>query len=186
LTTYENIGKEKSIGSNVFANINISDKLSINGGVNIRYATLEGLVTGVDGTSVTATNTGWNYGGRLMGQYKLEKGWTVQAFAFGRGRRVELQGTRGGFGAYSLGLNKDFKNKKGSIGLGIENFAKRGWNVATELISPTFTQFSNMLLLNRSIKINFREGKRYFHIPICYLQTSLLCRLSDYVFKNIA
>lgn len=155
LTTYENIGKEKSVGANVFANINISDKLSINGGLNIRFSKLEGQVTGLNSTSVTATNSGWNYGGRLMGQYKLEKGWTIQAFTFGRGRRVELQGTRGGFGMYSIGVNKDFKNKKGSIGLGLENFANRGWNIKTELISPTFSQYSNSLRLNRSVRLNF-------------------------------
>lgn len=155
LTTYENIGKEKSLGANIFANINISEKFSINGGVNVRFSKLEGQVSGLNGTTETATNTGWNYGGRLMGQYKLEKGWTVQAFTFGRGRRVELQGTRGGFGMYSIGLNKDFKNKKGSIGLGLENFASRGRNIETELISPTFSQYSSMLLLNRSVRINF-------------------------------
>lgn len=155
ITTYENIGKERSLGMNLFANINFSDKWTLNGGLDLRHAWLEGQVTGEDGTSVTAKNSGWNYGGRLMSQYKLGNGWTAQGFTFMRGRRVQLQGSRGGFGAYSLGLNKDFKNGKGSIGLAAENFLNRGWNVNTELNSAFFNQSSNMLLLNRSIKINF-------------------------------
>lgn len=164
VTTYDNIGKERSLGTNIFANVNLSDKWTLNGGVNLRYAKLEGQVTGLDGTSETASNTGWNYGGRMMSQYKIGNGWTAQAFAFMRGRRVELQGSRGGFGAYSIGLNKDFKNKKGSLGLGIENFLNRGWSVTSELNSAFFTQSTDMLLLNRSVRINFsyRFGKMDF------------------------
>ncbi|MCB9265722.1 MAG: TonB-dependent receptor [Lewinellaceae bacterium] len=161
LTTFENIGKEKSLGTNIFANITISDKWTLNGGFDLRYAQLEGQVTGIDGATQTATNSGWNYGGRMMSQYKLNGGWTVQAFGFMHGRRVELQGNRGGFGIYSIGLNKDLKNGLGSIGLGAENFLNRGWKVTSELISPAFSQSSNMLLINRNVKVNFnyRFGK---------------------------
>lgn len=161
ITTYANIGEEKSLGTNIFANITLTDKWTLSGGFNIRYSLMEGQVTGTDGLTETAKNSGWNYGGRLMTQYKLNEGWVIQAFSFMRGRRVELQGSRGGFGMYSLGVNKDFKNGKGSIGLGAENFLNRGWNVKTELISPSFSQTSNMLLLNRNIKVNFnyRLGK---------------------------
>lgn len=161
LSTYQNIGKEKSLGTNVFANITISEKWTMNGGFDLSYAYLEGQVTGVDGTSETAKNSGWNYGGRVMSEYKLNKGWTMQAFTFMRGRTVELQGIRGGFGMYSIGLNKDFKGGIGSIGLGAENFLSRGWNVRRELVSPTFSQTSNLYLINRNFKINFnyRLGK---------------------------
>lgn len=161
VTTYENIGKERSLGMNIFANITLSENWTLNGGFDLRHAWLEGQVTGTDGTSITAKNSGWNYGGRMMSQYKLGNGWTAQGFAFMRGRRVQLQGSRGGFGAYSVGLNKDFKNNKGSIGLAAENFLNRGWNVNTELNSAFFNQTSNMLLLNRSVRINFnyRLGK---------------------------
>ncbi|PHN08357.1 TonB-dependent receptor domain-containing protein [Flavilitoribacter nigricans] len=155
LSTYENIGREQAIGMNLFANINISDKWSVNGGVDIDYARLNGQVTGLDGTSITAENSGFNYGGRLMSQLKLDGGWSMQAFTFMRGRRVELQGNRGGFGMYALGVNKDFKNDRGSYGIALENFASRGWNVRSELDAVAFSQVSNMYLLNRSVKINF-------------------------------
>lgn len=155
LSTYENIGREQAIGVNIFANVNLSDKWSINGGMDIDYAKLNGQVTGMDGTSITAENSGFNYGGRLMSQLKLDGGWSMQAFTFMRGRRVELQGNRGGFGMYALGLNKDLKNERGSYGIALENFASRGWNVRTELDAVLFSQVSNMYLLNRSIKVNF-------------------------------
>ncbi|MEM1121132.1 MAG: TonB-dependent receptor [Bacteroidota bacterium] len=164
VTTFGNIGKERSLGTNVFANINFSKKWSLNGGVNLRYSKLEGQVTGLDGISVTESNSGWNYGGRISSQYKLNEDWTAQVFSIFRGPRIELQGNRGGWGVYAIGLNKNFKNKKGSFGIGFENFLTRGWRVRTELDAVLFTQTTDVLRINRSVRINFnyRFGKMDF------------------------
>ena len=164
VTTFDNIGKERSLGTNIFANVNFSKKWTLNGGVNLRYAKLEGQVIGLDGTSTTASNSGWNYGGRISSQYKLNDQWTAQVFSIFRGPRVELQGNRGGWGVYSIGLNKNFKNKKGSFGIGFENFLTRGWRIRTDLDAALFTQSIDILRINRSVRINFnyRFGKMDF------------------------
>jgi hypothetical protein len=156
LTTYENIGREQSAGTNIFMNINVSKNFSINGGFNLYYSMLEGQIVGLDGETETAQNSGFNYGGRLMSQLKMGNGWSAQAFVMMRGRRIQLQGFRGGWGIYVLGFNKDFKNKKGSFGFAFENFAQRGWNMRTELETPSLSQVNNNLMLNRSVRINFR------------------------------
>ncbi|MEM6318981.1 MAG: TonB-dependent receptor [Bacteroidota bacterium] len=164
VTTFGNIGKERSLGTNVFANVNFSKKWTLNGGVNLRFSALEGQVTGLDGTSVTESNSGWNYGGRISSQYKLNDNWTAQVFSIFRGPSIELQGNRGGFGVYAIGLNKNFKNKKGSFGIGFENFLTRGWRVRTELDGVLFNQTTDVLRVNRSVRINFnyRFGKMDF------------------------
>ena len=54
---------------------------------------------------------------------------------------------------YALGVSKDIMDKKGSIGFTAENFMGRGWNVHSELRTATFTQYSDMLLLNRNLKL---------------------------------
>ncbi len=163
-TTYDNIGKEQATGLNIFANVNITENWSINGGVNANYAQLEGQIVGLNGQTETAENSGLNYGGRLMTQMKLNNGWSMQAFSFMRGRRVQLQGWRGGYGMYALGFNKDLKNEKGSFGISAENFAGRGWNMRSETVSPFFTQTTDRLFLNRSIRVNFsyKFGKMDF------------------------
>lgn len=164
VTTFENIGKEQALGFNLFLNLKLTENWSVNGGIDAYYAQLEGQITGLDGISTTATNQGWNYGGRLMTQLKLNQGWSLQAFSFMRGRRIQLQGFRGGFGMYALGFNKDFNNGNGSIGLAMENFATKGWTVRSELESPTFTQINDMHLFNNNIKLNFtyKIGKMDF------------------------
>ncbi len=155
VTTYDNIGRERAVGLNVFANAYLTSRWTLNGGVDLDYAFLEGQVVDAAGTSVAASNQGLNYGGRVMSQYRLDNGWTAQAFTFMRGRRVQLQGERGGFGMYALGVSKDIMEKKGSIGLTAENFLGRGWNVSNTLETASFTQYSDMLLLNRNLKLTF-------------------------------
>jgi outer membrane receptor protein involved in Fe transport len=165
LTTYENVGHQRSYGSNIFTNIYLTNTWSINGGFDLFYTFLEGQVTGADRkTTTTAKNQGFNIGGRLMSQLSLKNGWSFQAFSYMRGAQVQLQGKQGGHGMYSMGVNKDFNNKKGSIGMSVENFAQKGWTMRSELTSPQFSQVTSNLLYNRNIKVNlkYKFGKMTF------------------------
>ena len=155
LTTYANIGREQAVGMNVFLNLYLTKTWTVNGGFDVDYARLEGQVAGTDGISVTETNAGFNYGGRLMSQLKMKNGWTAQAFSFMRGRRVQLQGSRGGFGMYALGVSKEINEGRGTIGLSAENFAGRGWTIRSELETPNFTQVREDLMINRNVKLTF-------------------------------
>ena len=116
LTTFENIGTENAYGASIFANVNVG-KLSLNGGGDVYYSVLD--------NNIDAHNEGFVVSGRLFGSYNIKNGWGLQFFSFMRGRDVQLQGTRGGFSMYSLGVKKDLKDKKGSIGIGAENFLRQ-------------------------------------------------------------
>jgi outer membrane receptor protein involved in Fe transport len=152
LTTFENIGTENAYGASVFANVNIG-KLSLNGGGDLYYAMLD--------NHIDAQNEGWVVSGRLFGSYALQKGWGLQFFSFTRGRDVQLQGTRGGFAMYSLGVKKDLKEKRGSIGIGAENFFTPHFKIRSEQHTPTIDQNSLTIRNNLSFRINFsyRIGK---------------------------
>lgn len=156
-TTYQNIGKESAYGSSIFANVNIG-KLSLNGGTDIYYAILD---NNNPNPLYTASNEGWVVSGRLFGSYNLNKGWAFQFFGFFRGRQVQLQGTQSGFRMYSLGIRKEFNEKRGSIGLGAENFLTPSIKLRNELKSPVVVQNSVTTLNNLSFRLNFsyRIGK---------------------------
>ncbi len=101
------------------------------------------------------------YSGRLFGNYKLGKMWAAQFFGFYRGRQVQLQGMQGGFGIYSLGFRRDLKDKRGSVGIGVENFLARSMKIRNELESPILVQRSVNEMRNFSVRVNFsyRIGK---------------------------
>jgi hypothetical protein len=157
-TTYQNIGKEDAYGASIFANVNIGGKLSLNGGTDIYYAVLD---NNNPDPLFNASNEGWVASYRMFGSYRLTKSWALQFFTFYRGRRVQLQGNQGGFRIYSLSLQKEFANKKASIGLGAENFFAKEFKIKNETISPAIIQNSTTTLRNMNFKINFsyRIGK---------------------------
>ena len=167
ITTYKNIGRQHAYGTNIFANVAATSKINIGIFANILYTTLEGQVFGADNTSQTVTNSGWNASGGLFSQATFKNGWGAQAFGFLQGNQVQLQGNQGGFGFYTVGIKKDFKNKKGSIGLAGENFLNKRFNIRSELKSAQFNQVNNIYMYNRGVRLTFsyKIGKMTMDAP---------------------
>lgn len=158
LTTYQNIGTEDAYGLSLFTNVNVKDRLTLSGGIDTYYAVLDNNTN----NDFAAHNEGWVVSGRLFGGYKFDNGWALQLFSFYRGNRVQLQGSQGGFGIYSLTVRKEIFDKKGSIGLGAENFFNfNGMKIKSETITPTFQQNSVNTMQNMNVKVSFsfRLGK---------------------------
>ncbi len=162
-TRYANIGLEHAYGFNFFGNFRISSKFSLNGGTDVYYSVLDNNLPGADHIE----NSGWVYGGRIFGNYTLKNGWGLQVFSFYRGRQVQLQGYQGGFGMYNLNVRKDFNNKKGSIGFGLENFFAKSMKIRNEVKTPSITQKSVNVMNNISFRVNvsYRIGKMGFEEP---------------------
>jgi len=163
-STFENIGSEKAYGLSLFTNVSISNKFSLNGGIDSYYSVLD---NNLSDPLYRASNEGLVLSGRLFGNYNITDTWVIQAFGFARGNRVQLQGSQGGFRVYGLNLNKEFMNKKGSIGFGAENFLTSEFKMRNEVTSPTITQKSTNTMRNMNFKINFsyRIGKMSVSTP---------------------
>ncbi len=158
LTTYRNIGTEDAYGLSLFTNVNVKDRLTISGGIDTYYAVLDNNTS----DAFAAHNEGWVVSGRLFGGYKFDKGWALQLFSFYRGNRVQLQGSQGGFGIYSLTVRKEIFDKKGSIGVGAENFFNfNGMKIKSETVTPVVQQSSVNTMQNMNFKVSFsfRVGK---------------------------
>ncbi len=157
-TTFENIGREQAVGTNLFFNVNLNNKLSLNGGMDLYYSMLD---NGLTDPKFAAQNEGFVVSGRMFGNYTLPKDWQAQLFTFARGNQVQLQGTSGGFAAYGLNFNKQFKEKRGSFGFGAENFLMKEFVIRNEIVTPSIVQNSTNRIQNLNFKLNFnyRIGK---------------------------
>lgn len=166
ITTFENIGKQQVVGANVFANVYLTPKWTLNGGVDVYYNYLEGKVQGLDGTSINTSNSGIVIGGRIMSSLALNKGWAIQAHGGMRGNQVTLQGVQGSFYMYSVGVKKDFANKKGSIGLATENFLG-GMKMKSTSVTPVLNQTMVNNIYNQNVKLtlSYKIGKMSFVAP---------------------
>ncbi|WP_266369343.1 TonB-dependent receptor domain-containing protein [Tellurirhabdus rosea] len=167
ISTFQNIGVQRTYGANLFFNATLTSRWTLNGGLDGYYVYMQGMTQGVDGKSVTISNDGVSIGGRLMTQVQLPKNWSIQGFTFFRGGTPQLQGRMGGMYMYSVGIRKDVAQKRGSIGLAAENFLGNGVRMQTVLNSPTLSQVSVMNLYNQNVKLTFtyRLGKMTFEPP---------------------
>lgn len=161
LTTFENVGKSRTTGINFFGNYQLTSKWTVNGGVEAFHMKFEGKAPGVNGLSMDFASEGWNVNGRLMSQMTLKKGWQVQGFGFLRGNSVIAQGTQSGWGHYALGFRKEFKNKKGSIGLNAQNFLKEKMKFTSSLHTFQNIQENIDYRYNRgfNVTLNYKIGK---------------------------
>ncbi len=167
VTTYQNIGRQHTYGTNLFANVAATSKINIGIFLNAFYSSLTGQAMGLDGTSATLTNSGMNIGGGTFMNATFRNGWGAQAFGFLQGSQVQLQGRQGGFGFYTVGVKKEFANKKASLGLAAENFLNNRFNIHTVLNSPLFSQVNDVYLYNRGIRLTFslKIGKMSMEAP---------------------
>lgn len=167
VTTYQNIGRQHTYGTNLFANVAATSKINIGIFLNAFYSSLTGQAMGLDKASVTLTNSGMNIGGGTFMNATFKNGWGAQAFGFLQGSQVQLQGRQGGFGFYTVGVKKEFANKKASLGLAAENFLNSRFNIHTVLNSPLFSQVNDVYLYNRGIRLTFslKIGKMSMDAP---------------------
>ncbi len=158
-TTYENIGIQDAYGASVFANVSLSNKFSLSGGTDSYYAVLKN--PSPSNPNYAASNSGWVFNVRMFGNYTIGNGWGLQFFGFYRGRQVLLQGYQGAFRVYSLALQKEFNEKRGSVGFGAENFLTPTMTVNSSTVSPILNQqgYNKFYNFNLKITFNYRIGK---------------------------
>ena len=163
-TTYLNVGHEDAVGMNMFANGTLFSKLQLGGGVDVYHVNL----TNNNANPVySASNSGWVVSGRLMSSLALSSGWGFQLFGGARGNQVQLQGYQSSMYFYSLGVRKEFSNKKASLGLAAENIFNHPFVQKAELASPILTQNSQTSYYNAGIRLTFsyKLGKMGFDQP---------------------
>jgi outer membrane receptor protein involved in Fe transport len=156
-TQFMNIGHENAYGVSAFANFMLG-KLSLNAFSDIYYADLN---NNNPDPLYQASNQGFIYSGRIFGSYNFKKGWAMQFFTLARSPQIMLQGEVSRFYMYSLGFRKDFNEKRGSIGLGAENFLRPYLAMTNRFESPMLVQSgtNRMYNLNFRVSFSYRFGK---------------------------
>lgn len=163
-TDYQNIGRQDAFGLNLFGNGTLFSKWQIGGGIDVFHVNL----TNNNANPIyNATNSGWIVSGRIQSSLTLKNGWGAQVFGGMRGRQVQLQGYQSTMYFYSIGVRKDFNQKKASLGLAAENIFNHPFVQTTELRSPILSQSSTNNFYNAGVRLTFsyKIGKMSFDAP---------------------
>jgi outer membrane receptor protein involved in Fe transport len=157
--TYENAGLENATGLSLFGSVTVKKIWQIRGNADIRRVSKKSNLS-----DLNQSNTGYELDSHISSTFNLPKGFRVELFGLFRNPRVSLQGTRATFWMYSLGLQKDIFNKRGSVGLRLVNLFHRALDFDSFLVGEDFYQNSYFEYPFRSYGLSFkyRFGKLDF------------------------
>jgi ferric enterobactin receptor len=158
VSTKENIGLEKNLGMNIFANLQLTSKFNLRTNVFAFYREIDNaLDPGLNAHS-------WNYRINMNMAYNFSTTLAGEFFANFNSPRNELQGKYPSFSSYTFAFRKQIWKKKGSIALTATNIFSEYLDQTSVLTGPDFTVNSTRKIPFRSIGINFtwKFGKLEF------------------------
>ena len=157
-TTYGNIGKNYSTGGSIGLNV-LYKKLILSLNTNVYYYEVKS-----NQPDLQLSNNGVNYSISLFGSLKFTERWGVQAFGNFSGPKYSVQGYSTSFFYYNLSARREFKNGKGGIGMGLDNFASPYLHFKSVYNGNGFAYKTDnkIFFLGVRLSLDYRFGKMEF------------------------
>ena len=159
VTNYYNIGENSAFGFDFFGNLKIRKKLNLRG-----WFDLSSYETVGRGSYQGISRNAFKYKFGLNATLELGNNYMIESRGWFNSPRQTVQGTVPSFSMFTFGIKKEFKNKRGSIGIGVVEPWSKYKSFKTELSGNNFNQTSDNQRLFRSININikYQFGKLKF------------------------
>ncbi|MEO8087723.1 MAG: TonB-dependent receptor [Bacteroidota bacterium] len=148
-TTYDNIGENSSDGVNVGGNVRHRG-LSVSVNTNVFYYEVKSTHP-----EIKAHNSAINYDINLFSTLKINDRWKLQAFGSFNGPRYSVQGYTTSFFYYNVSGYREFKNGKGGLGFGLDNFATPYIHFKGKYEGPDFSYTTDNKIFFPGIRLNF-------------------------------
>ena len=150
-SSYENIGSSTNYGFNYFGSLRF-DKFNIRTGFNLYQYEGNGDINDQEISLTSSLLYSYNFGG----SYNIGDYWKAECWGFFRSPNQTIQGSSTSFSMMSFGIKKEFKNKRGSLGIRIIEPFKDKKVFVTDIAGQNFTQISERILTFRSVGISFK------------------------------
>lgn len=154
-STFANVGRDKSLTSNLNINYPLSSKWTLTMSGNIGYTWLEGVINGV-----FTENSGIMGYAYMNTGYKFDKQWRVNASFSYNAANVNLQGKSGEYYYMSFSGSKEIVKDKLTLTAGVNNPFNKFRYFRTFLEGPNFSQRYSGQNYNRtfSLSLNWKFG----------------------------
>ena len=150
-SSYENIGSSTNFGFNYFGSLRF-DKFNIRTGFNLYQYEGNGNINDQEISLTSSLLYSYNFGG----SYNIGDYWKAECWGFFRSPNQTIQGSSTSFSMMSFGVKKEFKNKRGSLGIRIIEPFKDKKVFLTDITGQNFTQISERIITFRSVGISFK------------------------------
>jgi outer membrane receptor protein involved in Fe transport len=147
-TTYRNVAANTFYQFNIYGSLKPTPKWDLSAGPDVQYIVRRS-------PSLQADQRGFTASLNLNTSYRLPKEYTIQAFAYGSLRSIDLQGYGPANLYYSFGGKKTFWDKKADISLNITSPFNERWAYRSTISTPAFDQRSTFYAYQRSFRVSF-------------------------------
>lgn len=161
LSTFENVGIDRSLGVEMMANLNLYNWWMLNASTRLYYYRVEGLLYGEN-----FERSSVNYSGRLRSTFVIKEKTRIQLGMYYRSRSATAQGTSSGAFMTDLSLRQDMFKDRLTATLQMRDIFGTA-QFENTVVTPTYTSTSRfsrqwpMISLNLSFKINnYKERRR--------------------------
>jgi outer membrane cobalamin receptor len=157
-TTYGNIGQNYTDGASIGTNLR-KHNLTVSVNASGYYYEIK-----TNQPQLPANNTGFNYNLNLFTSYKINDYWTLQGWGSFNGPNYSVQGYSTSFYFYNVSGRREFKNKKGGIGFGIDNFATPYIHIKSKYEGSDFSYTSDNKIFFPGVRVSldYRFGQMEF------------------------
>jgi len=154
LQTFDNIGQNKSFGSNLFVSVTPVKNLTLRTNLSLySYNTDASLVN--NDLSTETDKTHFMYRAFINGSYNIANGFIAESFFMVNSPRRTFQGTSPSFNMWSIGFKKELFDKKASVGINIIDPFNETKTFKSEIFTPNYTQQSSFAVPFRSFGVTF-------------------------------
>ena len=146
--TYQNVAANTFYQFNVYGSVKPTPQWDLSVGPDVQYIVRRS-------PALQAEQRGFTAGLNFNTSYKLPKGYTVQAFANGQLRGIEIQGYGPANLYYSVGAKKMLWKDKADLSLNITNPFNERWAYRATTTTPSFDQYTTFYAYQRAFRLSF-------------------------------
>lgn len=155
LQTFENIGAQTSIGTNIFASYSPLRDLKLSSNLNFYSYEVKPSSNIDENLSTKSGKTYLMYRVFANASYNIANGFVAETFVILNAPRRTFQGISPHFSMWSLGVKKEILNKQATIGINVLDPFKEVKSFKTEVYTANYIQKSQFDVPFRSFGLNF-------------------------------
>ncbi len=154
-STYENIGKNRNYGGNIYGSVKIGKKINLNTNLGLNYVVME------SNNDLNLENKGAVYNGSLSVRYTVWKNGTFSLFGGAYSPRIMLQGSSSSFTYSNISFSQQLFDKKLMVSVAVNDPFRERMTFSNKMSDPTFTMVSKNYIYNRMFRfsISYQFGK---------------------------
>jgi outer membrane receptor protein involved in Fe transport len=146
--TFANVAANTFYQFNVYLSAKPTPKWDLSAGPDVQYVVRNSPALGIE-------RRGFAAGINVNTSYKLDKGFTVQGFAFASTPMPDIQGTGPANLYYQMGVKKTLLKDKADLTLNFASPFNRYWPYRNTTSTPLFTEQSEYRAYQRGFRLNF-------------------------------